>query len=232
MPCFSGGTYILTNIFKVGSSSFLFSALMIVSSLMFNTYAMRYGDHVIAAFGVANRLAQICEFLGMGLFAGVIPLIAFSYAAGNQKRLNEVLQTTTFAFVAVSFAIGLPMYLFRQPILSLFSPDPKVLAAGSLILQAMLVSVLFSGFSSIITNMFQAFGAGMESNAMALISGLSMIPMIFFGNLLFGLPGVIWALPAAGIAACTVGMVLWFASRKKIMSVALEKRMELVPVLE
>jgi multidrug efflux pump len=223
---------ILVNIFKVGSSSFLFSALMIVSTLMFNTYGMRYGDNVIAAFGIANRVVQICEFLATGLFAGIIPLIAYAYAAGNQKRLNAVLKTTILAFIGITFAIGLPMYLFRQPIYSIFSSDPAVLKAGSMIIQAMLVSVLFSGVCSIITDMFQAFGAGIESNAMALIRGVTMIPMIFLGNLAFGLNGVIWSLPSAEFCACGIGLVLWLSSRRKFMKVPLEKRQELVPEVE
>jgi multidrug efflux pump len=220
---------ILRDIFKVGSSAFIFSALMIVATLMFNGYALRYGDHVIAAFGVANRVVQICEFLGTGLFEGVIPLIAFAYAAGNKARLNAILKATTLAFIGITLIIGLPMYLFRQPIFSLFSSDPKVLEAGFRILQAMLVSVLFTGFSGIITGMFQAFGAGMQSNAMALTRGLALIPLLFLGNLLFGLGGVIWSLPAAEIGACLVGVSLWLGSTGKIMSVSPEARKLLIP---
>lgn len=220
---------ILGAIFKVGSSAFLFSALMIVAAMLFNTYALRYGDSVVAAFGVANRVVQICEFLGTGLFEGVIPLLAFAYAAGNLKRLNETLKATTLAFVGVTLAIGLPMYVFKRQLFGLFSPDPAVLEAGSAILQAMLVSVLFTGFSGIVTGMFQAFGAGLQSNAMAAARGVALIPIIFLGNLLFGLEGVIWSLPAAEIVACAVGLALWSLSRARIMSIPLEARRELAP---
>jgi multidrug efflux pump len=218
----------LTDIIKVGMSAFLFSSLMIVASMMFNGYAMKYGDNVVAAFGVANRIVQICEFLGTGLFEGVIPLIAFAYAAGNRERLNEVLKTTTMAFVGITLAVGLPMYLFRHQIFSLFSPDPRVLEAGFSILQAMLVAVLFTGFSGIVTGMFQAFGAGMQSNAMAAVRGIALIPLLFLGNLLLGLGGVIWSLPAAEILSCAAGLALWLFSRKKIMSVSLDARKLLV----
>jgi len=93
----------------------------------------------------------------------------------------------------------------------------------------MLVSTLFNGFSSIYTDMFQAFGAGIQANAMALVRGLVLIPLILLGNLLLGLTGIIWSLPAAEISASLIGTALWLASRKKVMSVPLERRMELVP---
>ena len=127
---------------------------------MFNTYALHYGDNVIAAFGIANRVVQICEFLGSGLFTGVVPLIAYAYAAGNQKRLNKVVSTTTLFFIGITLIIGAVFMVFRQQIFSLFSKDPGVLEAGFTILTAMLVSTLFTGFTSIISDMFQAFGAG------------------------------------------------------------------------
>ena len=122
--------------------------------------------------------------------------------------------------------------IFRQQIFNLFSSDPGVLQAGYSILAAMLVSTLFTGFTSIISDMFQAFGAGIQSNVMAVVRGVVLIPIIFVGNTLFGLNGVIWSLPAAEISACLLGGILWLASQKKFMSLPLEKRIELVPNLD
>lgn len=223
---------ILSNIFKIGSAAFLFSALAIVSSTMFNTYALHYGDSVIAAFGIANRVVQICEFLGSGLFTGVVPLIAYAYAAGNQKRLNQVLTTTTLFFFVVTLVIGAGFMVFRQQIFSLFSKDPAVLEVGFTILTAMLVSTLFTGFTSIISGMFEAFGAGIQANIMAVVRGLALIPIIYLGNQLLGLNGIIWSLPAAEISACAVGVAVWLGSRRKFMTVPLEERKELVPEME
>jgi multidrug efflux pump len=223
---------ILANIFKIGASAFLFSALMIVATLMFNTYAIRYGDHVLAAFGIANRIVQIVEMLGAGLFTGIVPLIAYAYAAGNQERLNKVISTAIIYFILITLVIGGLQFMFRQQIFSLFSADSLVLEDGFVILSAMLVSTLFSGFNSIITDMFQAFGAGLQANIMAVLRGVALIPIIFIGNYLFGLPGVIWSLPAAEVCSCLVGAVLWLVSRKKYLKVPLEKRQELVPGME
>jgi len=222
----------LASIFSVGSSAIVFSILMVTGALLFNTFAMSYGDAVVAAFGVANRLMQIVEFLGAGLFAGIIPLMAFSYSAGNQKRLNEVLSTTTVWFLGITLVLGLTMYLFRGPIFSVFSTDPLVLKIGFQVLTAMLVSVLFGGFSSVITDMFQAFGAGLQANVMALVRGLVLVPLIVLGNQWFGLTGIIWSLPAAEIAASLIGIALWLVSSKGIMGLPVEKRRDLVPAEE
>ena len=218
----------LASIFSVGSSAMIFSGLAVVAVLLFNTFAMAYGDATVAAFGVANRLAQIVEFLGAGLFAGIVPLMAFSYSAGNQKRLGEVLSTTAVWFLAITLVLGLAMYLFRAPIFSVFSTDPLVLKIGFQILTAMLVSVLFNGFTSVITDMFQAFGAGLQANVMAVVRGLVGIPLFVLGNLWYGLDGIIWALPSAEIVSSLVGIGLWLVSQKTLMGLSVEKRQELV----
>ena len=57
--------------------------------------------------------------------------------------------------------------------------------------------------------MFQAIGAGIQAKIMVLVRGLALIPIIYLGNRILGLNGVIWALPAAEISVCLVGTVLY-----------------------
>lgn len=217
----------LASILSVGSSALIFSALMVAGALLFNNFSMAHGEAAAAAFGVANRLVQIVEFLGAGLFAGIVPLMAFSYASGDLKRLNGILSTAALWFLIVTAVLGVSMFLLREPIFDVFSRDPRVQEIGYRILSAMLVSALFSGLSSIFTDMFQAFGAGLQANAMALARGAALIPCIILGNLRFGLDGIIWALPAAEIISSLIGAALWFGSRNAIMGLSLEKRREL-----
>ena len=113
---------ILSGIFGVGVSALLFTSLILVSAVLFNTYSMKYGDFVVAAFGVANRVVQICEFLGQGIFAGVVPLIAFAYAAGNYKRLKAVLTTSISAFLIITVVLGAGMLIFRGPHIQIVQP--------------------------------------------------------------------------------------------------------------
>ena len=58
----------LKEIFSVGLSAILLDILLIVSSLMFNYYALKYGDYVLAGFGISQKLVQIVDLIGMGLY--------------------------------------------------------------------------------------------------------------------------------------------------------------------
>ena len=63
-------TQMLKEIFSVGSSAMLLDILLIISSLMFNYYALKYGDYVLAGFGISQKLVQIVDLSGMGLYMG------------------------------------------------------------------------------------------------------------------------------------------------------------------
>ena len=86
----------LKAIFSVGLSAMLLDILLIVSSLMFNYYALKYGDYVLAGFGISQKLVQIVDLIGMGLYMGAIPLIAVSYGAGNKLRMKEIIKKQLF----------------------------------------------------------------------------------------------------------------------------------------
>ncbi len=220
---------ILGNIFKIGVSALLLSCFLIISSLLFNNYAMIYGDYVVASFGVANRLCQISDLIGMGLYMGVVPIIAFSYAAGNSERLGKVLKTTTIYLVGIVSGIAVILFVLRTQVIGLFSSDPNVIAVGKEILTALLASTLFAGLSGLFTSMFQAFGKGIQSNIMSVTRGIALIPIIITGNALFGLDGVIWAMTASEFCACVVGMCLWLLCKRKIMDTPIEERIEFDP---
>lgn len=220
---------IIFSIFKIGMSAFLLSGFLIVSSLMFNNYAVMYGDYVVAAFGVANRICQISDFIGMGIYMGVIPLIAFSYSSNNMERLYKVLKTTLLYLVSIILVIAAVLFVFRTQVLEMFSTDEAVITVGTTILAALLVSTLFAGISGFFTSMYQAFGEGVQSNIMSVARGVALIPIIIIGNNLFQLNGVIWSMTASEIVACTVGVILWISSRKKIINTPLKERITFNP---
>lgn len=216
---FKPNTTILFNIFKIGISALLLSGFLIVSSLMFNNYAVLYGDQVVAAFGVANRVCQISDFIGMGLYMGVVPLIAFSYSSNNTERLNKLLKTTAFYLITIISVIASVLFVFRTQVLELFSSDESVIKVGVIILTALLFSTLFAGISGLLTSMFQAFGKSIQSTIMSVSRGIALIPIIIIGNNLFQLNGVIWSMTASELSACFIGLLLWFRCKKEIMGV-------------
>lgn len=199
----------LHNIFKIGISAFLLDGFLIISGLMFNNYAASYGDYVVGAFGISQRIVQISELVGMGLYMGVTPLIACAYSSGNTKRLNEILTKTAIYLVGTIGILSSFIFVFRVQIVEIFSSSGNVIAIGSYILVVQLIATVFAGCSGLLTSIFQAFGKGMQSNIMSVVRGVFLIPVLIMGNMIFRLHGVVWSLVISEVFACVVGLILW-----------------------
>ncbi len=202
-------------IFKVGVSALLLSGFMVIIGLLFNNYSMIYGDNVVAGFGVAQRVVQIVDCIGMGFAMGVVPLIAFAYSANNQNRLMEIVKKTILYILGLTLVIGAVISIFRLQIIGLFSIDPEVIAIGEITLIAQLSSTMFAALCEFFTGIFQAQGAGVQSNVMAAVRGILFIPILIVGNLIFAVNGVIWAMTATEGVSCLIGIILWLRVRRK-----------------
>lgn len=203
-------------VYKIGVSELFKSAFMIVTTLLLNNFSVQYGDNVVASFGIAVRITQLPEFLTMGLFLGAMPLFAYSFSAHNTKRLKESLKEVSLWIGGISILFALVVYLFRVPVLGLFTSDPKVIQVGVTILAAQLVSSVFNGFSGLFTGIFQASGLGAPTGVMSTIQGTFFIPVVLLLHHLYGLDGLIWSMTITEGIAFVAGGIMMVPYLKKL----------------
>jgi len=213
---FSLSPAIAKPVFGVGIGELLQSGFLIVTSLVLNNLAAAYGDGPLAAMGVAVRIAQVPEFLTMGVTLGVLPLLAYAYGKGDRDRLAAALRGSALAVSGVALVFSTTVFVFRDPIFSAFVTDRSVLGIGATIITAQLVAMIANGFTGLITSLFQATGRALAATVMSVTPGVLFIPVVLLGNLWFGLAGIVWALTATECAVLVVGLGLWLASRGAI----------------
>jgi multidrug efflux pump len=207
---------VLKPVFGVGIGELLQSGFLIVTTLVLNNLAALYGDGPLAAMGVAVRIAQVPEFLVMGVTIGVLPLLAYSFGKGDGHRLSTAVRTSAVTVGTISVVFAAVVFLFRLPVLSIFSSNPAVLAIGVSILTAQLVAMIANGFAGLLTSYFQATGRSLPSIILSMGQGVLFIPIVIFGNLWFGLPGIIWSLTVSEVLVFLIGLVMWLANRGAI----------------
>ena len=203
-------------VLSVGVSTLLQSAFLIVTALVLNNLAAAYGDGPLAAMGVAVRIAQVPEFLIMGITIGVLPLLAYSFGKGDRARLGSALRGSAIAVGGVALLFSAAVWLLRDQVVGVFITDPTVLALGILVLTAQLVAMIANGFTGLITSLFQATGRALAATVMSLTQGILFIPIVLLGNLWFGLAGIIWALTVTEVLVLVAGLVMWVVSRGAI----------------
>jgi Na+-driven multidrug efflux pump len=203
---------VLKPVFGVGVGELLQSGFLIVTSLVLNNLAVAYGDTALAAMGVAVRIAQVPEFLVMGVTLGVLPLLAYSYGKGDRSRLMSALRASAITVGGIAGIFSVLVFVSRDQVFAAFVADPSVLAIGVTILTAQLVAMIMNGFTGLLTSLFQATGRALPATVMSVTQGVLFIPIVILGNLWFGLAGIIWSLTATEGIVFAVGVVMWLAS--------------------
>lgn len=203
-------------ILKVGISAFLLDGFMVITSLLYNNYAMIYGESIVAGFGISQRVIQIIDFISMSFAMGAVPLIAYAYSAKNNQRLMEIIQKTILYMLGIIVTMSAILFGFKSQVIGIFSVDPQVIEIGQKILLAQLCSTVFAALSGIFTGIFQAFGTVKQSTVMSILRGMIFIPTLIIGNIVFTVNGVIWAMTLSEAITALVGIILWLEIREKV----------------
>lgn len=206
-------------IYKIGVSELLLAGFLIITTLLLNNYSIRYGESVVASFGIALRIVQVPEFLAMGLALGIIPLIAYNFSNKNFKRLKDSIKQSALWILGLSGGVVTLVYIFRNVIIHLFSNDAAVLNVGVYIMTAMLISAFFNGFTTLFIGIFQASGQGTPSTIMSITQGVLFIPVIIVLNNFLGLHGVVWSMTITEIITFLIGVILYIIFNSKLKKI-------------
>lgn len=206
---------IVKQVFSIGASEFIMASFMVVTAIVFNNLAAQYGDALIAAVGVSQRLVQVPETLFMGVIFGVMALLGYAYGAKNGARLKEALQDTVLVILGIVAVFSTTMFVFREQIFGLFSSSPEVIALGGLVMGAMLVSTLFNGFTALLLSYFQTTNKAFQTTVLSILQGLLFLPVALAAHALWGLNGMIWSLTMTEATVCLVGLVMFVLSKNK-----------------
>ena len=118
-------------IFSVGLASALATALGNASNMVMVHLASGYGDIPVAAYGIVKRIDQFPLNVSMGLCQGFMPLVGYTFAAKNYRRMRSVSVFSWTAALALSACFVACFAAFAPQILRLFIPEAETSALGA-----------------------------------------------------------------------------------------------------
>lgn len=180
-------------VISVGFPSSLSSILSSVATSVLFSLTAGYGDVSLAAMGIVRKIDMLPMNIGMGLCQGMMPLVAYNYAACNYKRMRESANCARICgmgFAAVCIAV---YETFTEGLVGLFIQDAETIEMGVFFLRICCLAVPLMICSFQMTYTFQAMGKGKESLFLAACrQGVINIPMLFIMNRMFGMAGLAW----------------------------------------
>ena len=174
-------------VLSVGVASFARVCAGSLMAIAVNRSITHYGSTLeLAVFGVVNRVLMMCFMPVFGLAQGLQPVLGYNYGAGLGERAVRAVKLavlTASAFTAVAFFLGM---VVPGPVLSVFSSDDKLLAAGPMIFRTITAGMFFVGAQVVGASVFQTLGkAGLAFLLSISRQVLFVIPLVLL------LPGVL-----------------------------------------
>jgi len=181
-------------IFSIGLPSALTALLANLTSIVKNNLTAGYGDIEMAAYGIVIKADMLPLNIGMGLCQGMMPLVAYNYAAKNYPRMKAFTKAAQVAGMTAACAFIVVSELLAPQIIGIFIKDATTIAYGKDFLRIACLATPFmiSNFQKIYC--LQAMGKGKESLILGICrQGLFALPILLVMNHFIGLYGVVAA---------------------------------------
>lgn len=204
------GAHYMGTIFAVGFPSAIGNLLSCVSNMVINKLASGYGDIPVAALGIVKKIEMLPMNVGMGLCQGMLPLVAYNYAAKNFKRMRDTVKKASLSGMAFAVLCVIVFELFAQASIQIFIDDQETVSMGMLFLRINCLATPLMICNFHISFMFQAVGKGPQSLILSSCrTGLIQIPMLFLMNAVVGLYGLAWTQVISDGATLVIALFLY-----------------------
>jgi len=207
----------LKSMFSVGVPSAVSVLLFDITNMIINRLAASYGDFQLAAIGIVLKVERLPLNIGIGICLGMVPLVAYNYAAQNPKRMRAFFSAARWAGLTVA-AFSVVLYWFCAPwLIRTFIKDPVTMEYGIQFLRARCFATPFMFLSFHMVNFMNALGKGRVSFLLAVIRQLCLnIPIIFLMNWLFGMTGIVHTQMTADFLNVIASYIIYFRVMKKL----------------
>ena len=183
----------MSSIFSVGVPAAMGLVLYDLTNMVINRLSSAHGDLELSAIGIVLKVERLPQNVCIGICVGMMPLIAYNYAANNRERMMAVFRAARVAGCAVCL-ISLVLYRgFAAQIIQLFIKEPSTVAFGTEYLRIRSIAAIFMFLSFHVVHLMQAVNRGQTALLLAVIRQLCLnIPILILLDHIFGMTGVVW----------------------------------------
>ena len=197
------------SILSIGFPSAVQYALTVVAAAAITKFVSSYDTAAVAGFGITKKIDQLPLFFSIGVANGLLPLLAYNYAAGNRERQKQAFQYG--CAIAVGFSVlCLIVYEIAAPaIASVFIKDSETIRYAASFLRRMVIAMPLVAVNYPMIIQFQAMGKARESLICSILrKGALDIPLLFLFDRIAPLYGLMWVQPVVDLISLLAAM--WF----------------------
>ncbi len=205
--CRRGKTYVCVNparlkwrkqivlgICAVGIPAAIQNLLNVTGMTVLNNFTSAFGSDAVAAMGIAQKVNMVPVQIALGFSQGIMPLVGYSYAAGDADRFRKTILFAGKIIMAFMAVVTIGYLIGAGQLSALFMEDPAVVAYGTRFLRGLCLAMPFLCMDFLGVGVFQSCGLGRNALLFAILRKIVLeIPALFVLNALFPLYGLAYA---------------------------------------
>ena len=206
----------IRRIVVIGAAPSINQAAMMVMNLVLNSSLRRYGalspygaSETLAAAGVVTKVNFLFYSTIIGCGIGGQPILGFNYGAKKYRRVTDTYFVTLRYALIVGFVETICFWLFPHQILRLFGSGAGGYEAFALrYMHVFMLLVVLTGIPPISMHVMTSIGKGNRGVLISLSKQITLIVLLLFLPVLFGIDGVLYAGPSADIIAAVMSILV------------------------
>ena len=197
----------LRNVLSVGFPSALQYMLTVVAIAAQSHFVSQYATEAVAALGIIKKLDNLPIYFALGTASGLLPLLAYNYASGNQERRESAFRFGSTISVGFALLCLVVYEIFAPALAGFFIKDAATVHYAAAFLRRMVLAMPLMAASYPLIIQFQAMGKVRQSLICSLLrKGVLDIPFLLLMDHLLPLYGCMWVQPIVDTIAVTVAV--------------------------
>jgi len=193
----------------VAAGGALFSFVYIVLT----RFTSKFGTAALAALGVGHKVESLSYMACIGFGLAAATAVGQNLGAGSKERAVASGRVATMYAAALTGLAGLAFLLVPEHLMSVFSSDPEVIAAGTSYLRIVAVAQVFMALEIVLQMSMEGAGYSLVPWIPSSILTLLRLPLAALLSRSMGLAGIWWTISGTGVARGIAAAWIWQRGR-------------------
>ena len=148
----------LGEIIRIGLPAGLQGSLFSISNVLIQSSVNSFGSLVVAGNGVASNLEGFVYTAMNAQHQACMTFASQNYGAGKYDRVKKTLWCCLGIVVVIGLGMGMLVYAFGAPLMSLYNTDPEVIRNGMIRMSIILPTYFLCGMMDVMVGEMRGIG--------------------------------------------------------------------------
>ena len=209
---FNFNTSLIRKIFKIGAPIAVSQMLLSAGAMIVNFSVSRFGQEMVAGFGLASRLESLYIIILIGLSSALLTLLGMYLGAKHYDLIKVIVYYSAKVSLIISLFVGILLYFFSGMFLSIFTNNIMLISIGILYFKITVYSYPVIALIYVIAKLLQVAGHPIKDilvNLFRLVIFFLLLVYLLVNQLDWGIRGIWYARLFATILAFITALIFY-----------------------